>query len=425
MEKKSIGSFIAALRKANGLTQRELAEKLNVSDKTVSRWERDEGTPDLSLIPVIAELFGVTSDELLLGQRRSSPPPTAQNSGEKQRRRLLSASLARYRNATCLAAGLALCGLIAALVGNFAFLRAYLGFFAGAALLLAAGIIQVAAVNAAFLAIDSEDIAPEQTAPYRRQVIRAAERLSGLIAVLLGITLSLLLVGDAYLGLSAASFFRYGLLFGAAALVVWAAALWGIHHHLVKRGIFPLDARQSAVYQHNFRLKKYCVAALAGVLALTALFHGLATGFGDTSRVAEGTVFTDIADFQAYMEQDVPLDESCLIGDTAPESVEEVLKDTQYFDQWGNPISVEDALTQVITSPAGNELCRFVERNHAVATWHCSFIGEEFQSATAYTYDQMDAAREKIHTANSLFSAVYLAECAAGLLVYAWKRRRL
>lgn len=54
MEKKTIGGFIAALRKANGMTQKDLAERLNVSDKTVSRWERDEGAPDLSVIPVIA-----------------------------------------------------------------------------------------------------------------------------------------------------------------------------------------------------------------------------------------------------------------------------------------------------------------------------------------------------------------------------------
>ncbi|MEF9975200.1 MAG: helix-turn-helix transcriptional regulator, partial [Oscillospiraceae bacterium] len=63
MERKSIGSFIAVLRKANGLTQKDLAEKLNVSDKSVSRWERDDGAPDLSLVPVIAEIFGVTCDE--------------------------------------------------------------------------------------------------------------------------------------------------------------------------------------------------------------------------------------------------------------------------------------------------------------------------------------------------------------------------
>ena len=41
MEKATIGGFISILRKANGMTQKELAEKLNVSDKTISRWERD------------------------------------------------------------------------------------------------------------------------------------------------------------------------------------------------------------------------------------------------------------------------------------------------------------------------------------------------------------------------------------------------
>ncbi len=70
MEKKTIGAFIAVLRKAAGMTQRELAEKLNVSDKTVSRWERDECAPDLSLIPMIADMFGITADELLRGEYR-------------------------------------------------------------------------------------------------------------------------------------------------------------------------------------------------------------------------------------------------------------------------------------------------------------------------------------------------------------------
>lgn len=65
MERKTIGSFIAALRKANGMTQKELADRLLVSDKAVRRWERDQCAPDISPIPVIAEPFGVTSDELL------------------------------------------------------------------------------------------------------------------------------------------------------------------------------------------------------------------------------------------------------------------------------------------------------------------------------------------------------------------------
>ena len=69
MEKKTIGQFIAVLRKANGMTQQELADKLNVSNKAVSRWERDESAPDITLIPALAEVLGVTCDELLKGER--------------------------------------------------------------------------------------------------------------------------------------------------------------------------------------------------------------------------------------------------------------------------------------------------------------------------------------------------------------------
>lgn len=71
MAKNSIGQFIAALRKANGMTQRNVADRLNVSNKAVSRWERDECAPDLSVIPALAEMFGVTCDELLKGERNS------------------------------------------------------------------------------------------------------------------------------------------------------------------------------------------------------------------------------------------------------------------------------------------------------------------------------------------------------------------
>ena len=71
MSNKSIGQFIAVLRKANGMTQQDVADRLNVSNKAVSRWERDECAPDISLIPAIAEMFSVTCDELLKGEKLS------------------------------------------------------------------------------------------------------------------------------------------------------------------------------------------------------------------------------------------------------------------------------------------------------------------------------------------------------------------
>jgi transcriptional regulator with XRE-family HTH domain len=69
LENKSVGKFISELRKEKGLTQKELGDRLFVSDKTISRWERDDCSPDISLLPTIAELFDVTTDELLRGER--------------------------------------------------------------------------------------------------------------------------------------------------------------------------------------------------------------------------------------------------------------------------------------------------------------------------------------------------------------------
>lgn len=68
MSKHSIGKTIATLRKAKGWTQVELAEKLNVSDKAVSKWESEAGLPEISQLPTMATLFGVTIDYLLTGK---------------------------------------------------------------------------------------------------------------------------------------------------------------------------------------------------------------------------------------------------------------------------------------------------------------------------------------------------------------------
>jgi transcriptional regulator with XRE-family HTH domain len=70
MTGKSICNFLSELRKEKGITQKELADFLNVSDKTVSHWECDKYSPDISVIPVLAEFFGVTCDEILRGERK-------------------------------------------------------------------------------------------------------------------------------------------------------------------------------------------------------------------------------------------------------------------------------------------------------------------------------------------------------------------
>ena len=65
MKKETFGNMVAVLRKEKGMTQLELAEKMGVTDKAVSKWERDLSFPDVSYIPKLAEILGVSVDELM------------------------------------------------------------------------------------------------------------------------------------------------------------------------------------------------------------------------------------------------------------------------------------------------------------------------------------------------------------------------
>lgn len=65
----TIGKRIAQYRKEKGLTQEDLASALGVSPQAVSKWENDQTCPDISLLPKLAQLLGVTTDELLSGKQ--------------------------------------------------------------------------------------------------------------------------------------------------------------------------------------------------------------------------------------------------------------------------------------------------------------------------------------------------------------------
>lgn len=69
MDQEKIGRFIAELRKENSLTQKELAEKLNVSDRTVGNWERGRNLPDPSLFVPLCSILDITLTELFNGER--------------------------------------------------------------------------------------------------------------------------------------------------------------------------------------------------------------------------------------------------------------------------------------------------------------------------------------------------------------------
>ena len=71
--KKTLGALIAQTRREKGMTQLELAGKMGVTDKAVSKWERDLACPDVQSLPTLADALGLSLEELMQGERKEPP----------------------------------------------------------------------------------------------------------------------------------------------------------------------------------------------------------------------------------------------------------------------------------------------------------------------------------------------------------------
>ena len=80
--KTTLAKNITELRTAKGMTQLELAEKIGITDKAVSKWERDLSVPDVATLPKLAEIFGITVDELMQANMSDKKERDKQNPKE-------------------------------------------------------------------------------------------------------------------------------------------------------------------------------------------------------------------------------------------------------------------------------------------------------------------------------------------------------
>ncbi len=434
MEKKTIGGFIAALRKANGMTQKGLAERLNVSDKTVSRWERDDGAPDLAVIPVIAEIFDVTCDELLRGERKSpteraeateesEPTPKA----EKQRQRLLMSTLSQYKNHTYIAMGISVVGIIVALICNLAFLKAVLGFLMGAIFFAASMVCQAVFVNKAFLSVEDAGLDAASLSAYKRKVIGLAQKSIGLTVAFLGFTFPLILV-DAYVGLGSDSLLIWGSMGAAVFLLIYTVVLYFLNASLLKKGAYSLSENEAAVHRHNHRLKRNCAIVLVILLAVTFIGHQFASSIWGPYSIMKGTTFEDYESFIAYMEQDIPAAPKYVFsgGTTAGEQVAPSgeIDSSTYYDQYGNEISEEEALTRRLEDRNGKVVCEYIDRNESVVSIRYTPRDGTILPITVFTDDDLQEARQTAAVRHVIFGAAYCMEALAIVLVYFRKRAR-
>ncbi len=421
MENKTIGAFIAVLRKAKGLTQKQLAEMLNVSDKAVSRWERDECAPDLSVIPVLTDIFDITADELLRGQRKQPQEPVTPyetQKSEKQLRYLLKKKVTDFSITTCVAIAVALIGLVAAMIVNLGFLRGYIGFFVSCCFYIAAAVYQVGILLRGLQSLDADEMEAEAALP-RRSMILLSELSLGITACLFAACLPLIvLVHDTYVGLSAGSWALYGLLWGGIAAIICLVICLLINKRLGYQ-TFP------ALSTPRNKLRIRSALILAAVLLATYIVHGNLYDFAYANLHWMGTAtkWETWEELKEYLETP--------IRDDGEELEHVSTRNTGYVDIGtyiapdGSYMDITDRnVVLVYEEDMKTPEYEYIKRNQAVKRFSFSFTEDHFP---IYTMDsrQLIQAENKLVYIHLAFLFIGIVEIIAAILIYRRKAKRL
>lgn len=399
----SIGGFIAALRKANGLTQKQLAEKLNVSDKSVSRWERDECAPDLSLIPVIAEMFGVTSDELLRGQRAAPDAVSTPQAEEKSKKRLqylLNQITTRYKIQSLISVGIAVVGVIASMILN-AFHRAQAGFLVGCVFFLASSVCQIIFLTLGRAKLTEEEFEVDAVTACRHTIIKGAEWVFGIIALLLFATMPLALPDDPYCGITMLYWFV-----NVPPFVLLPAILTPLV-------CFIINGRVGIRKPLSQKAKQRLTAGLVllPVLILTYFAQGIFADFLQTEPqvLYEGTKCETFEEFKQIIE--TPFDPNGV----PLEFISEDGNIRYYRDNEGTKYRAfrwEHAWKLGVPGEP------YWEANHTI--YDVSYDGENWY---LYTNEQYHTMRTRYWITNAIFAILYPAEIAVTILIYRKKSK--
>lgn len=431
MEKKTIGQFIAALRKASGMTQKDLAERLNVSDKAVSRWERDECAPDLSLIPVIADIFGVTSDELLRGERRpasASEGATTESDGQtlsvksqKQIQYIMNRTLMQYKIQCLIAAGIAVVGMVIAMTIN-ALNQALVGFFVGLVMVIIAVICLIVFTILSSFKCIAEELESEAVNGFKKSIIYTAYGvccfmlvgfycfilpLSGVDVAYVGITWNVLsdqIAGNAIIS-------------GVICLV----AGFILHGILIKCGIQEVGRAVIA----NRRLIVKTLAILAAVMLLTFGAEMAFIDLADSEMLfVSGTTFDNYDTFKEYMETPVEYNGHLIDNENVTVSIEEdYVSFSDTSDDYYNKHEIRYYDTQEIRNSDGKLLLRYVDRNEAVSSIHYS-SSDDYLPITVYTRDDVRKQSDIMEDVAVVLISVFFVEIIAAVLIYMKKREK-
>lgn len=416
MERKSIGAFISALRKSNGMTQKELAEKLCVSDKAVSRWERDESAPDLYLIPVIAEIFGVTSDELLLGKRiikndgDEKDEPNIKS--EKIIKNLAASAKTKFFNKSVLCFMISVIGFILELILNFAVFRMDLAFFISLIFFaVSAAMAAVFSINA-MQSLNFDDVKNDNIEKTKRYIAGKTESVIFASFILTAFSLPLIIFKDSYnvyVKLNFSSWFFAGIIFSLIAAVICIISHSIVLRILIKKDILTYSEEEKDKIKALDRLKIKYVKIFSVIIVISVILHIALASFITIQTLAKGKKFTDPESFKEYMETVAEFDtQNPTIDITGEEDGE-----THYPEE-------------EILSEDGEVIVRYQHKNQNVSmiVYGDDITSENFEVTVYSPYETRNASITR-ETIMETYFIVYAVEISLGVILYFVEKKKI
>ena len=420
MEKKTIGKFIAVMRKANGMTQKELGDKLFVSDKTVSRWERDECTPELSLIPAIAEIFGITTDELLRGEKNNNETRTSEDikpsaKAEKQFKAMLFGRKRRFDNLTLISIGISLIGLIVGMIINLGFSKGLIAFFVSSAFLLASTLCQICFTSNARITINDDDDYRDLTEAANTSFLQKSIAVYFVNIAILAFCLPLVtIINGVNFGLEFGSWLLYGISFSiAGAVLAYMIFRIIINPALIRRNILVLN--DAGLARENYSRK--LLIRLSSLSLVIAILLGVAIAVVDsigTAGFADKLVFETPEEFKEYMESsyDEAKNES---GDWYYDADGNLVGSALIIDE-DNPEPFKNSV--VLRDKQGNEILEYYYHNDLYSHIEYNTESDDSCPITVYTRQAMREARVLMSEIKSMLGIAIIAEIALFAGIY-------
>ena len=420
MEKKTIGKFIAVLRKANGMTQKDLGDRLFVSDKTVSRWERDECDPELSLIPAIAEIFGITTDELLRGEKNNPNAPSADDSkpsakAEKQFKAMLFGRKRKFDNLTLISVGISLLGLIVGMIINLGFSKGLIAFFVSSAFLLAGVICQICFTSNARTVINEDDDYREISETANTLFLQKSIAVYFANIAIFAFCLPLVtLINGANFGLEFGSWLLYGIAFASIGIILtYLIYRIIIKPALIRRSILIFN---EAGLSHEKYSRKLLIR-LSSVSLVIAILLGIAISVIESlssTRFADKIVLETPEEFKEYMESsyDESKNES---GEWYYDADGNLVGSALIIDE-DNPEPFKNSV--VLKDKHGNEILEYYYHNNLYSRIEYNTESEDRCPIIVYTRDAMREANTLKSGIKTMLAIAIFAEVAIFAGIY-------